>query len=55
MSKLLYIVKFCTKNQLFDNKADEYFYSKDKADKIVDDYRTDDYHWAILHTLQPED
>jgi len=55
MSKLLYIVKFCTKNQLFESKTEEYFYSKDKADALVDKYRSDDYHWAILHTIQPEE
>jgi len=53
MSKLLYIVKFCAKNQLYSNKACEYFYNKKKADELVDKYRTNDYHWVTLHTIQP--
>ena len=53
--KLLYIVKFCPKNQLCDNKADRHFYNKEKADNLVDRYRADEYHCAVLHTIQPED
>jgi len=55
MSKLLYIVKFCVKNQVYDNKSDEYFYNVKKADDLVDKYRNDDYHCATLFTIQPEE
>jgi len=55
MSKLLYIVKFCPKNQLRDNKVDKHFYNKDKADSTIDKYRSDEDYCAILHTIQPEE
>ena len=55
MSKLLYIVKFSTKKQLYSDKACEYFYNPKKANDLVDKFRTDDYYWATLHTIQPEE
>jgi len=55
MCKLLYIVKFCTKSQVYDNKPDRHFYNEKKAYSLVDEYRTNDYHWATLHTIQPEE
>lgn len=54
MSKLLYIVKFNAKNQLYSDKACEYFYTKKKADDLVDNYRSSTYYWVTLYTIQPE-
>lgn len=55
MSKLLYVVKFSAKTQVYSDKACEYFYNKKKADELVDKYRSSTYYWATLHTLQPEE
>lgn len=55
MCKLLYIVKFCCKKQMYTEKQPQYFYNAKKANDLVDKYRTDEYHLAILHTIQPEE
>lgn len=53
--KLLYIVKFCAKSQVYNYKPDRYFYNPKKANELVDRYRNNEEYTAILFTVQPED
>lgn len=55
MSKLLYIVKFCPKNQSYATEATRYFYNKKKAEKVLYDYIDHEFSFATLYTIQPEE